>query len=115
MTPIPERLPGNIVPHVITPCGARIYVLCLSGTDREIGRQRGRALAGDMALLWGWMRPRISGTFGLTEARWDEVGGRCVENMERRTPWLMEQIRGMAETGGMTVRDLALVNCYGLI
>ena len=99
----------------ITPKGQPIFRLRAAGSDHEIGLQRGRQLARDIHRMWEWMESRLRGMYGLPCANWDEVAMRCEANLKQTALWLQEQIAGMSETSGVSVRNLLLMNFYGLI
>src|SRR5436190_21327077 len=109
-----ETLP-QVVPRKITPRGKPIFRLKLAGTDHEIGLRRGEELAEDLHAFWVWMQYLIAKVAEVPTDRWDEFAARLEKNLSRNTPWMLEQIHGMAQGSGLSVRDLILCNFYGLV
>lgn len=65
--------------------------------------------------MWGWMKPRLSTVYGLPTTKWDEVAAASEWNLQAVIPWMEAQLAGMAAGSGLPMRDLLLMNNYGLI
>lgn len=78
----------------------------LTGSYREQGRQHGEALAPVIAEIMGEV---------LTWDTWDAAKieallGQVETNLRRWTPWLVEEMRGLAEGSGSPYRDILAYN-----
>lgn len=107
--------PHEFVPAKISREGEAIYRLFLKGSDREMGLRRGRELKEDIRSKWAWMESFYDTGYGLPRAKWDEVAAKAEANSRRRFPWMADQMEGMAEGSGVSLRDILLMNYYGLV
>jgi predicted choloylglycine hydrolase len=107
--------PSEFIPTTISREGQPIYRVVLKGSDREIGLRRGRELREDLHRKWDWMEPFFDTWYGLPRAKWDATADRLDANARKYIPWMAEQMDGMAEGSGLSLRDLLLTNYYGLI
>jgi predicted choloylglycine hydrolase len=107
--------PREFIPVKISPEGKPIQRILLKGNDHEIGLQRGRELREDIQGKWAWMEPFFDIWYGLPRARWDEVAAKAEINAWKYFPWMAEQVEGMAEGSNLPLRDILLMNYYGVI
>jgi hypothetical protein len=103
------------IPVKITPMGQPVFPLYLAGTDYEIGRKRGSELTEDCLHIWKAMEGNFSTAYGCPADKWDFVAGKLEKNLKAVAPWMLEQMQGMADAGACGMRELLLINYYGLI
>ena len=92
----------------------RFPVLEVSGTPREMGRQLGEAMRDELRGLIEIIVERINkgrpGRLAFTYEQGLEVAAASVAPAEAYAPHLVEELRGVAEAGGVSLEQVMLIN-----
>jgi len=103
------------VPKIISSKGEPIYRLSLAGSDYDIGLALGEELAGDMHLRRDWLDHFFTKVCEFPVDRWDKAADTLEKYLQRKFPWMLAEVNGMAIGSGLPLRHLLMANFYSLI
>lgn len=97
----------------ITKLGQSFFYLEACGSDYEIGRQIGSAIADDIADIWeNFFLPRMVELYRTPPEKYEETYKWLRNNLEKVCPWMVEQIDGIAQGSGLEKEKIWFMNHY---